>query len=129
MGFFCQINSTMWRQIKPQDSFKTKQIIAQVNKITSLTPRNHGSVGQRSLFLLLPTRKGPPNIQSDRQINQVKYKGLVPCDNKTFINPPPMYEDSLLGREVVGRRSGLLVKSTVQYSDELNHFLATKISK
>ena len=86
-----------------------------------------------------------------------RYLETVPRDDDNLKNPPPMNKDSSLGREdmlaptngywcLSGRRlltcyftfswqqkwpflRFFLKKSTVQYSDELNNFLATKISE
>ena len=48
---------------------KIKEIVVLLTRNVSLRLRNHSSTGRRSVFWLLPTKKGPKNVQSDRRIN------------------------------------------------------------
>ena len=56
-------------QLKPQDSFKIWQKGALPTKVWSLRLRNYSSTGRHTFLLLLPTKEGPTDVQSDRRIN------------------------------------------------------------
>ena len=64
-----KIYSTIKRPIKAQDSFKFKQITAILIQVWTLRLGNYSSTGPLYLFLLLATKKGHTDIQSDRHIN------------------------------------------------------------